>query len=346
MKVALQPASLKTKSVLLHYQDTIDRPVDLRKYRNSMNSEFDTLMDLHPSGNVALWGVTPGKGNINVSKYNKLSAGDYVFFYGEKRLYLGGYITHTFHNPELAKQLWTVDRRGQTWEHMYSLGSLRTFSVPIEEVRECLRVSSGFYVMNLYVAEGDNAERLIELCNLTEPPSQRARQRRRVRPKAATRPDPPKSTGDSDRQVEVRYRTEQRRLRDWLLSITDAECALCGRHLPDEFLVAAHIKKRARCTEEERHDLSNVAMLACALGCDKLFEEGYVGVGAQGQILVSPEVEHTPHLQVYVKEHLVGRQVSWHTETRAGYFAWHRTRTFVAGLVPLDQKPVLDSMAR
>lgn len=232
--------------------------------------------------------------------------------------------------------MWTVDDRGQTWEYMYSLGSLRSFSVPIEEVRECLGVSPNFFVQNLYIAEGEKAERLIELCNLTERPSQRARRRRGRRSKTATRPAPPVSAGESDRRAERLYRTEQRDLRNWLLSITDAECALCGRQFPDEFFVAAHIKKRANCTEEERHDVGNVAMLACALGCDKLFEEGYVGVGEQGQILVSPEVGYASHLQAYVKEHLEGRQVSWHTQGRAGYFAWHRTRTFIADLDPLS----------
>lgn len=34
------------------------------------------------------------------------------------------------------------------------------------------------------------------------------------------------------------------------------------------FLIAAYIKKRPICSDNERRDLSHVAMLACTLGCD------------------------------------------------------------------------------
>jgi hypothetical protein len=44
---------------------------------------------------------------------------------------------------------------------------------------------------------------------------------------------------------------------------------------PVDLLVAAHIKRRSLCSETERRDLHNVAMLACKFGCDALFEEGY-----------------------------------------------------------------------
>ncbi|QKW32551.1 HNH endonuclease (plasmid) [Nocardiopsis flavescens] len=329
MRVALQPARLE-KDVLRHYLDTIDSPVDLSEYRHSMGPEYGELMARHPSGEVPLWGVVPGKANANVSKYQKLQEGDYVFFYGDKQLYLGGYISHTFRNRKLAEQLWTVDGKGQTWEYMYSLDRLRAFEVPIEEVRECLGTSDRFFIQGIFIAEDERAQNLIELCNLEEYPSRRALRKGRRRP--VVPPKPPVGGGETDRRAERVYRREQGSLRDWLLASGEPVCALCGRELPDALLVAAHIKKRALCSEEERWDLENVAMLACALGCDKLFEEGYIAVGADGAILVSPEAEQEPNVKPYVEEHLRGRRVDWHIDERAGYFAWHRTRTFKAGV--------------
>ncbi|OHV48902.1 hypothetical protein [Pseudofrankia sp. BMG5.36] len=93
-------------------------------------------------------------------------------------------------------------------------------------------------------------------------------------------------------------------------------------------LVAAHIKKRAACNEEERKDFDNVAMLACLLGCDGLYERGYVAVGPGGQLLVAGEVNDAPSVADYARDRLRGRSTSWWTSGRERYFRWHRDHTF------------------
>jgi hypothetical protein len=73
----------------------------------------------------------------------------------------------------------------------------------------------------------------------------------------------------TDAVARVKIRKEQARLRNLLAGGRDvAPCALCGDEYPIEFLVAAHVKRRAVCADSERHDLHNVAMLACSFGCD------------------------------------------------------------------------------
>ena len=57
-----------------------------------------------------------------------------------------------------------------------------------------------------------------------------------------------------------------------------ASCAICGEVYPVRFLWASHIKTRKACSEEERRDLANIAMLACLFGCDVLYEHGYASV--------------------------------------------------------------------
>lgn len=44
-----------------------------------------------------------------------------------------------------------------------------------------------------------------------------------------------------------------------------------------ELLVAAHIKPRAKCSNQERRDWANIVPM-CLLGCDALFERGRVAV--------------------------------------------------------------------
>ena len=71
--------------------------------------------------------------------------------------------------------------------------------------------------------------------------------------------------GDYDTPTNSTARAEQRELRKRLLS-RGKTCAICGDNFQENLLVAAHIKKRSECTDKEKGDLNNIAMLACKLG--------------------------------------------------------------------------------
>lgn len=118
-------------------------------------------------------------------------------------------------------------------------------------------------------------------------------------------------------------RREQRTLR-WALGLGDGSnvCAICGRELPDRLLVAAHIKKRAACDESERIDIPAVAFVACLLGCDALYENGYVSVDDEGLIVA---VRESPDSDLRdVVNGLVGKKAEGVSEFSSKYFAWHR----------------------
>ncbi|MFE9749227.1 hypothetical protein ACFYOT_30320 [Saccharothrix saharensis] len=147
---------------------------------------------------------------------------------------------------------------------------------------------------------------------------------RRVVRRAATRDGRDKHFAELDGRVIAKYRKEQGELRKVLVGdVAEAPCALCGRVFPVEFLIAAHVKRRSRCDDDERNDLRNVAMLACSFGCDRLFELGYVAVGEDGTVVVAGGGVLEPHL-----EQLRGRVVEAFHERSAGYFRWHRRTVF------------------
>jgi len=76
-------------------------------------------------------------------------------------------------------------------------------------------------------------------------------------------------------------RLEQGILRAYVLGGQDSsECALCGETFPVDLLVAAHIKRRASCSDAERRNYESNLMAVCAFGCDDLFERGYIAVRA------------------------------------------------------------------
>ena len=127
---------------------------------------------------------------------------------------------------------------------------------------------------------------------------------------------------DPDRPSQTMARREQTLLRSMLLRGRNvAPCGICDQSLPDNLLVAAHIKPRANCTREEKYDIPNVAMLMCKLGCDTLFELGYLGV-VNGVVGTRQRSGDPPRLSQTLAS-LKGRACSEWNEQRSGYFGWH-----------------------
>jgi hypothetical protein len=103
---------------------------------------------------------------------------------------------------------------------------------------------------------------------------------------------------------------------------TTLECGLCGRELPTNLLVVAHIKRRTNATPKERTD-PHIAMPACSLGCDALFERGYLTVDQYGRLRGAYD-KATRDLRPTLKR-LEGRQVKVHSAMNAKYFKWHKS---------------------
>ncbi|MGW0892813.1 hypothetical protein [Saccharopolyspora sp. NPDC002578] len=139
--------------------------------------------------------------------------------------------------------------------------------------------------------------------------------------------------GDVDATSLVKVRREQARLREVLVGDRDeAHCALCGHAYPLSFLVAAHVKKRALCTDEERRDLLHVAMLACSFGCDALYETGWITVDDRGRVLAAPTESLPAGRFRDLVHHLSGRRCAAHNERSEVYFSWHRATVFRGGV--------------
>jgi len=123
-----------------------------------------------------------------------------------------------------------------------------------------------------------------------------------------------------DKDTTAKSRREQALLRIHLCSgKKSAECTICGHEFPVDFLVAAHIKKRAKCTKAEKLDFDNVATLMCKSGCDDLFEKGYIYVSG-GAIYKNATRDTTAILDKVISE-LAGNIVPNWSESKK-YYGW------------------------
>lgn len=117
-------------------------------------------------------------------------------------------------------------------------------------------------------------------------------------------------------------RTEQHILRKFILKNNDyGVCAICNKEYPVSFLATAHIKKRKDCNDKEKLDL-NVVMPACHLGCDKLYEEGYIFVKDGNIIRNSKNNTVTDPINKYVSK-IVGTKCKYFNERNKKYFEYH-----------------------
>jgi hypothetical protein len=90
-------------------------------------------------------------------------------------------------------------------------------------------------------------------------------------------------------------------------------------------LVAAHIKQRSQCTAPERADYRANIVAMCKLGCDELFERGYISA-LKGQWTANRKKTDTATeaLQEYI-EAVAGNDCP-HWGKAQKYFAWHNRR--------------------
>ncbi len=125
-----------------------------------------------------------------------------------------------------------------------------------------------------------------------------------------------------NKETITRRRTEQYILRNYLTNNKEnCECAICQKDYPIKFLATAHIKKRKDCSDEEKRDL-NIVMPACHLGCDKIYEEGYIYI--EDGIIQSnlAKKNTTQHLKKYITE-IEKNQCVYFKEETAQYFKFH-----------------------
>ncbi|PEJ37791.1 HNH endonuclease [Peribacillus butanolivorans] len=272
---------------------------------------------MYPSGLVPTWGVTAGVNNVNANKWRKIQPADVTFFSANKVLYSYGFVTFKIHNKLLAQHLWEFNSKGETWEYIYFLDELREHDIPISLFNEIVGYSENFKVQGFSVLDEDKSDALLSYFDLES--------------ETAVQPVSEEEYRDIiesfdinilDIEGKTKSRAEQGFLRKALFGNKTIDgCGICGKEYPISFLIAAHIKKRSFCSNEEKLDYRNIVMPMCKFGCDDLFEKGYITVN-EGIISVNDKTTTIP-LKIYLS-HIEGMHCGYWNVDTIKYFDWHR----------------------
>jgi len=313
-KIILQPAGDRDGSE--HFFDTIVNSVPLQRIRQHVsNTEYEILKDIYPSGDCKVWGVTPG-GN-NITKWNRIEVGDVTLFARKKRIFASAVTTFKLHNRRLAAELWDYNDNGQTWEYIYFLDQLKSHDISYLEFNRAVGYADNYIIQGFNVLRDDQSANVLYAFDL-ESDTYISEITKETFEDVVSKLEELEGT---ESEITSYRRLEQGYLQRHLFgNKTIATCACCHKEFPVSFLVTAHIKKRSKCTFEERID-PRIVMPMCKFGCDEVYEKGYVSV-RDGYFIDMNKKPISSHMQNYIKN-IAETDCEYYNNETQNYFDWH-----------------------
>jgi hypothetical protein len=316
--VILQPAGKGAAKE--HYSNTIANPVQLSRMEKYLSPrQVAYLREIYGERGIPVWGTTPGDKNRNKKQWEKVQKGDIALFTGDNKIFSSAVVTYKIHNKKLAEALWGWKEEGITWEYIYFLDEVKKHDIPVMELNNLLGYSPNNVIRGFRVLDEKKSLKVLQHFDFSSDkyfPDVSEDEYKTIVEQYMT-------DESLDKERVGKSRKEQAFLRRFLFGDKKSEyCGICGKEYPVEFLITAHIKKRAECSKEEKLDYKNIVMPMCTFGCDVLYEKGYISVVNGVISLLKDESELTSVLKDYLDK-IIGRKCSyWNNRTRK-YFEWH-----------------------
>lgn len=315
-KIAYQPAGDPMSEKNL--EKTLYSPVILSELQALADTDLAQELALTFPGDMArVGGIKRGKDDAQLHEWEKLERGDVVLFMREEEVFLSGTVTHTVQDEALARELWGTDERDRAPECIYFIDEMNKQRIPRETINELCGHDPGMPWDGFSVQSERASSHALYAYDLESqiyfPQITEEEYRRVVESYDPTEP--------MDATRRALKRKEEGFLRFSLFrGKAMADCGICGRHIPTQFLIAAHIKTWAECTTEDRLDWQNIAMPMCKLGCEELYRRNYVTVIDERVVVTTAHVGSTD-LKAYLTK-IKGRVcTSWRGSE--DYFDWH-----------------------
>ena len=283
MRVHLFPCS--DKAAREHYSNTVEKFVS--KATIAAFSEQPNPVFHLPNDYFACWGVTNGGNNRNLKKWEKMQRCDVCLMYRDKAFFSAGKITAKFKNQDLAEHLWQKKSDGESWENMVLIDEVKKINIPIESFINLMGYKKKFLVQGFMTYEEDISELILEELDLVDWDSpfyttdcETGEEKKRKVQEALQALDKTDSKSHTSKR-----RVEQQLLREFHMGERETTCSLCHSTLPNALMVAGHIWERHKIKDDETRKDPDVVMPVCKLGCDELFEKGFIVVDEDGSIV-------------------------------------------------------------
>jgi hypothetical protein len=311
--VILQPCA--HPDARAHFRDTIENDVMIDDVSDLLNSdELSNLKEIYADGKMKVWGVTPGAGGRNAKQWERMNEGDVTLLAQSRKIFASAVTTFKTHNKELAARLWDYDDKGQTWEYIYFLDEVKSHDIPYIDMNRSIGYKDTFNIQRFQVLDEEKSEVLLHAFDLeseTYFPSTDIEEVYDEIQNQESLDSDAKGTGrkEQGKLQEIHVKKKKPRI-----------CSICGSELPANLLVAAHIKKRSKCSLDEKKDLHNVATPMCALGCDSLFEKGYIGVDKGKVVAIKPPSTNNAQSHIGM---LLGHDCKDWKDGNKEFYEWH-----------------------
>ncbi|HDR7164634.1 TPA: HNH endonuclease [Bacillus cereus] len=296
--------------------------IDLSQIQRFINKkDFEEISKIYKNGKAYLWGDRPGVSNER--EWNKIKIGDIALFYGKKKFFTSATVTYKIRNSNLARNLWGENKEGETWEYIYFLDEIRRQSIDIDTFNTLLgykidNTIRGFRLLD--EEKSDIVMNTFEFDSTTHVPAITKEQAEKDLEVVINELE---QNSSMEREVTGRARREQNIIRGYLFGIKKTcNCGICGEEYPVDLLVAAHIKKRAHCSRQEKLDIKHIAIPMCKFGCDDLFEKGYIGV-QKGEVISLVDTKYLPKSVKGYIENIQGKTCDRWNIDNDKYFEWH-----------------------
>jgi hypothetical protein len=315
-KVILQPCG--NKDAREHYVETIKKSVPLTSIKPHISTqEFEMLNDIYPSGECKVWGVTPGKNGVNISKWERIEAGDVTLFSKEGHVFSSAVTTLKLHSKSLASKLWDYNNKGQTWEYIYFLDEVKNHSIPYIDFNRAVGYADNFVIQGFNVLRPEQSTSVLKEFDLESEIFLEEISKETYDDVISKL----EALEETEAEIITKRRLEQGYLKRNLFGKKIiGTCAGCKNDYPVSYLITAHIKKRSFCEPNERKDL-NVVMPMCKMGCDEIYEKGYICV-SNGVFIDMKRLPSSPQLQHYINQISETKCEYYNVQTKV-YFDWH-----------------------
>ncbi|QEL85905.1 HNH endonuclease [Bacillus mycoides] len=318
--VILQPTG--NKIAQFNYHSTMRNGIEITNIKSFLKQrDFEILSQIYKNGVIRVWGITQSPQKIK--QWDKIQRGDVALFSANKQIFASATITYKMRNLELAKHLWGETENGESWEYIYFLDEVKNQSISLSVFNRLLDYGEGNLIQGFRVLDQEKSNIIMGAFDfhsaLYTPTSTKEEIKQNIKDIISDL----EQSASLDSEIKGKARKEQGILRGYLFANKKTcRCEICGEEFPIDLLVAAHIKKRALCTLEEKLDIEHVAIPMCKFGCDELFERGYISI-LDGEIVSLVETEQLPQSVNKYIANIEGKScLNWNSNN-AKYFEWH-----------------------